>query len=131
MMVTDLDPGQLTTGWRTVATLGWLGAVIALFASSDIADFIGKPTWWQLHGLVFVPFILPLIAGGVAYVNLHSTLWVSLLGAISIGVSAIVTRGVAPGAALVEAAICVAMLLLTAACYAGRVVAAPVPDPGP
>lgn len=131
-LVGDLAPGQLSPGWRTTSTVGWLGVVIGLFAIHDTADFIGKPTWWQLHSLGLVPFIIPLIAGGVAYVNWRWTVWVSFVGALSIGVSALVSRTVAPGAALVEAAIALAVVLLTIACLAGRVrqrVASPTEAP--
>ncbi len=120
-LLDDLAPGQLSPGWRTASTVGWLGVVIGLFAVHDTADFIGKPTWWQLHGLGLVPFIIPLIAGGAAYVNWRWTVWVSFIGALSIGVSALVSRTVAPGAALVEAAIALAVVLLTIACLSGRV----------
>lgn len=120
-MAEDLQPGQLTPGWRAASTVGWLGVIISLFAVSDTADFIGKPTWWQLNSLTFVPFIVPLIAGAIAYVNMRFTLWVSLLGVVSIGLSALVTRAAAPGAAIVEAAIAAAILLVTIASSAGRV----------
>jgi hypothetical protein len=122
-MVDELLPGQLASPWRAIHTATWVGAIIALFAVNDTADFIGKPTWWQLHGLGVIPFVVPMIAGLVAYFNIRRCLWVSALGVVSLAVTAFVTRPAAPGAAVVEAAIAVAVFLLVVACMSGRMLA--------
>jgi hypothetical protein len=121
--VRDLTPGQLTSGWRALLAISWVGVLVALIAVDETADFIGKPTWFQLHSLTALPFVLPAVAGVIAYINLRWTSWSSAVGVVSMGATAAVTRSEAPGAALVLGAVALGMLLITVACQAGRVVA--------
>src|SRR3954462_14326360 len=117
----DLRPGQLTSGWRWMFTLGWAAICAGLFALADAVDTVGKPTWW-MHPQSRAPliFIAPLAAVIVGLANLRRALWVGALASVVIGVSALADMSRTPGAAAVEGALALAGLLITVAAVAGR-----------
>jgi hypothetical protein len=116
-----LRPGQLTSGWRWVFTLGWAAICAGLFALADAVDTVGKPTWW-MHPQSLAPliFIAPLAAVIAGLANWRRSLWVGLAASVVLGVSALFDISRSPGAAAVEGGLAFAGLLITVASIAGR-----------
>ncbi len=116
-----LRPGQLTSGWRWVFTLGWAAICAGLFALADAVDTVGKPTWWMhpqsLAPLIFIAPVAAVIAG---LANWRRSVWVGVAASVALGVSALVDISRSPGGAAVEGGLAFAGLLITLASIAGR-----------
>ena len=38
--------GELTTAWRILTGIGWIGIVVVLAATWNVSRQLGLPTWW-------------------------------------------------------------------------------------
>jgi hypothetical protein len=119
-------PGQLSNGWRSLFLAGWVGVLIGFGCIWQAGRVAGIAPWWlgpetnpRSVLLIGMPFAPPLvaIAGAIA-----RSRWAVHVGVIAAVASTAIAIGDVeyPGLALVEAAIGVAGLLISVACFAGR-----------
>ncbi|MEO5899663.1 MAG: hypothetical protein ABIR68_05975 [Ilumatobacteraceae bacterium] len=123
-----LAPGQLTSGWRNLLIIGWIGVILGLTAVWKSSWTLGFPTWWlgpqadpRFPLLLILPFILPFVVVINAIRNTRYTPFVGI-------VAALVAENIAWGDvghqikfAVVEFALAGAGLAISAASLAGMV----------
>jgi len=113
-------PGELTIGWRWVLTLGWVGVVVGLMAVADTARVLNKPPFWLDHGLIVVPFTMPVLAAAAAFANHRLAIWLGAAAAVTLGVLAVVDVRATPGIAASLGVLALVGALTTLASLAGR-----------
>lgn len=121
------QPGQLTIVYRWIVVVFWVSIVSALGTVAGASEVVGRQVWWLgddgRRAPVFV-LVLPLIAPVVAIVAaVNNRRWVpyaSSVAALTTLLTAWGDRHRSPGAAVVELALGVAAVLVSAATFAGR-----------
>ncbi len=124
--------GQLTRGWRTLFTCGWIGALGAIGACWQAGADGGIAPWWagpasnpQSVPIMLLPFVLTLVPLVAAIVNSR---WCSLLGVTAAcGLAAVATGDLAdtPGLAAAQLLVAGGGLALSLASFGGRWRSAP------
>ena len=120
-------PGSLTTTWRTVLGLAWVGAFCCYAAVWQASVEIGFGLWWigprgdpTFLGLRLAPFLLSLaIVLHLVYAR-PAPLALSAAGALGALAWAVPDLSRAPALALVEVAIGVLLAVVTLCARSGR-----------
>lgn len=124
-------PGELTTGWRVVFAIGWIGVILGIAAVWKSSRTLGLPLWWlgpeanpRPLPVQMVPFLLPVVMIIGAVRSLRHLPWLGLVAAAATVAIAVPDLDRFPGLATVEIALGVAGALVSAASLAGVLVRA-------
>jgi len=122
----EAEAGQLTSGWSTVFSVGWLliaGSFAAIWYSSRL---IGLSTWWlgpttdpQLILVSLLPFTVPLALAAAGWTAQRWLPWWGIGGAVFVAVVAAFDVSRVPGYASIEFGLAIAGLFVSVACFAG------------
>lgn len=120
---------RLEPAWSRTVCIGWSGLAIALVCTGVSSHIIGRPVFW-LDDQRWPTLVLGILAILVVGSALFAAFWsygngaripiVSFTATVILAFSAIADTNRSPGAAVVEGALAVSALLLTAASYIGR-----------
>lgn len=120
------EPGQLTLAYRWIVVVFWVGITSALGVVAGASEVIGRQVWWlgdderrRLYFLI-LPALAPMLTILAAINNRRWVTQASALATITTLLTAFGDRHRSPGAAVVELALGLAGLLVTAASLAGR-----------
>ena len=130
-------PGDLTTAWRILTAIGWLGIVIILAATWNASRQLGLPTWWlgpldhqRPVYIILLPFVAPAVdAHGGRQPGRATSRWIGVLGAIATAVVGLGDLGRVHGLGVVELIAAGAALLLSIASFSGMYRDAPADAP--
>jgi hypothetical protein len=119
-------PGELTTGWRIVFAIGWIGVILGTAAVWKSSRTLGLPLWWlgpeadpRPLPVQMLPFVLPVLMIIAAVRSTRHLPWFGLAtAAAAIGI-AIPDLDRYPGLATVEIALALAGALVSGASFAG------------
>jgi len=127
-----LQPGQLSPGWRLLFIAGWVGVLGGFGAVWYAGRVAGIAPWWlgpetdpRNVFIVAVPFVAPMIA---IVIGVMGRKWTCHFGVVAGVISASIALGDLhfPGLAVVDALIGLCGILLSVACFGGRM--RPAPD---
>lgn len=121
------QPGQLTMAYRVIVVVFWAAIVAGLGTVAGASEVVGRQVWWLgddgRRAPIFV-LVLPVIAPMVTIIAaVNNRRWVpyaSCAAALTTLLTAWGDRHRSPGAAVVELALGVAGVLVSAATFAGR-----------
>lgn len=128
-------PGQLTSVWRVVMVVLWVGVVLAWSAVWNVSVQLGDPTWWlgtratPTSPLVrLAPYVAPVLIIVGAIANARHLAWAGAAAALVFGGYAITdVAGGLGGLAWIEVGIAAAALLASLAGLSGTYRASGVP----
>jgi hypothetical protein len=119
-------PGQLTTPWRALTVIAWVGVFVAYMAVWKASEELGIATWWlgprstpQPLVIRLVPFIVTAVFGILASYNVPRMPAIGLFGAAVLAAIAVPDLSRSTGLAVVEFAISAAIALVSAASFTG------------
>jgi hypothetical protein len=119
-------PGELSSPWRVVFVVGWVGAILGFASVWKSSRTMGLSTWWlgpaaEPRSIVIqmIPFVVPVllvIAGGR---HARFLPWWGILGSLVLGGIAVGDLGRFQQLAAVELVIANAVLFISIASFAG------------
>lgn len=119
---------RLTTGWARTVAAGWALMAICLACVGASSQIIGRPTWWaddERWSTVLMSIFVVLVFGAATAVAVWAlfrrpfTPFISTIGAVLLGASALVDIDTSPGSAVVTGALAAAALLLSIGSFSG------------
>lgn len=118
--------GELTTGWRIVTGIGWIGIVAVLAATWNVSRQLGLSTWWlgPAQGqrppyVVMLPFVAPAVMLTVVGNRVRYIPWIGLLAAAATAAVGLGDLGRVRGIGLVELIAAAAGVLVSIASFSG------------
>lgn len=137
--MSDARPGDLTTGWRAVLAVAWLGVFFAYAAVWQASVQLGLATWWvgprstPTPALVrAIPFFVAIVGLVLVVYNVRRLSWITFGLAAASLLIALPDFSTSVAVGLLEAMISVAMMIVAAASLTGRYRLAEGPsDPRP
>ena len=119
-------PGQLTSAWRAMTVVAWVGVFVAYMAVWKASAELGIATWWlgprsnpQPVAVRLVPFVVTAVFGILASYNVPRMPVIGIAGAAALTAIAVPDLSRSTGLATIEFAIAGAMLLVSAASLTG------------
>lgn len=130
-----LGPGRLAPGWKSLFLLGWVGVLVGFGCIWQAGRVAGIAPWWlgpetnpRLFLVIALPFIPALITIALAAAGSRFAVHVGVVAGLASMSISLGDLSDHPGLATGEAAIGLAGLLISVACFAGRLRR---PDPVP
>jgi hypothetical protein len=122
-----LSPGgRLTTTWRAITVVTWMGVFVAYLAVWKASVEIGLSTWWlgarsnpQPLVIQLVPLLVAALFGILASYNVRRLPWLGLVGAGALLAVAVPDFSRSFGLAMVEVAIAGAVAMVALASLTG------------
>jgi hypothetical protein len=118
--------GRLTTTWRSITVVAWMGVFVAYLAVWKASVEIGLSTWWlgarsdpQPLVIQLVPLFVAALFGILASYNVRRLPWLGLVGAVALLAIAVPDFSRSVGLAMVEVAIALAVALVAVASFTG------------
>jgi hypothetical protein len=118
--------GELTTGWRIVVGIGWIGIVAVLAATWNVSRQLGLSTWWlgPVHDqrppyVLMLPFVAPAVVLTMVVNRVRYAPWIGLLGAAATAAVGLGDLGRVRGIGVVELIAAAAALLVSIASFSG------------
>jgi hypothetical protein len=118
--------GELTTGWRIVTGIGWIGIVAVLAATWNVSRQLGLSTWWlgpvsdqRPPYVLMLPFVAPAVMLTVVVNRVRYAPWIGLLSAAATAAVGLGDLGRVRGIGLVELIAAAAGLLVSIASFTG------------
>ncbi len=122
-----LGPGQLAAGWKSLFIAGWVGVLVGFGCIWQAGRVAGIAPWWlgpetnpRFFLIIALPFLAPLLAIAVASSGSRWAVYVGIAAGFASVSVALGDVGDYPGLAAGEAAIGIAGLFVSVACFAGR-----------
>ena len=101
--------GDLTTAWRILTAIGWLGIVVMLAATWNASRQLGLPTWWlgpldnqRPAYIILLPFVAPAVMLTAVANRVRYVPWIGLLGATATAAIGLGDLGRVRGLGVVE-----------------------------
>lgn len=127
-----LGPGQLAAGWKALFIAGWVGVLVGFGCIWQAGRVAGIAPWWlgpetnpRFFLIIALPFLAPLVAIAVASSGSRWAVYVGVTAGLASASISLGDLGDYPGLAAGEAAIGLAGLLVSVACFAGRMTKPP------
>jgi hypothetical protein len=118
--------GELTTAWRILTGIGWIGIVVVLAATWNVSRQLGLPTWWlgpvddqRPPYVLLLPFIAPAVMIALVGNRVRYVPWVGVLGAVATAAVGLGDVGRVRGLGVVELIAAGAALLVSIASLSG------------
>ena len=125
--LTATPGGSFTTPWRVVVVATWVMVIIAYAAVWKTSEELGIGMWWlgtrsdpSMALIRLLPFAVAAVPAVAAAYNLPWSWWASLGAAAVLLLVAVPDFSRSTGLALLELAIALAALLVTASAWTGR-----------
>lgn len=122
----DPRPMELTAAWRTLYTVGWMGALLGLASVWKSSRTLGLSTWWlgpsadpQLLVVSLLPFLAPIVLVVASMRNVKYLPHAGVVGALVLAGVGLGDVGRFTGLAAVELVIAGAAMLVSIASFAG------------
>ncbi|HEX4981484.1 MAG TPA: hypothetical protein VFV63_07300 [Ilumatobacteraceae bacterium] len=118
--------GELTTGWRILTGIGWIGIAAVLAATWNVSRQLGLSTWWlgpvydqRPPYVTMLPFVAPAVVLTLVVNRVRHVPWIGLLGAAAIAAVGLGDLGRVRGIGVVELIAAAAALLVSIASFSG------------
>jgi hypothetical protein len=118
--------GDLTTAWRILTGIGWLGIVVMLAATWNASRQLGLPTWWlgpldhqRPAYIILLPFVAPAVVLTAVGNRVRYVPWIGVLGATATAAIGLGDLGRVRGLGVVELIGAAAALLVSIASFSG------------
>jgi hypothetical protein len=116
----------LTTAWRVLTGVGWVGIVIVFAATWNASRQLGLPTWWlgpvdhqRPPYVIMLPFVAPLVVITAVGNRVRYVPWIGVLGAAATAGIGLGDLGRVRGLGVVELIAAAAALLVSVASLTG------------
>ncbi|MGH9134552.1 MAG: hypothetical protein ACRDZZ_11480 [Ilumatobacteraceae bacterium] len=118
--------GELTTGWRIVTGIGWIGVVAVLAATWNASRQLGLSTWWlgpvrdqRPPYVLLLPFVAPAVVIAAAGNRIRYVPWIGVAASIATAAVGLGDLGRVRGLGVVELIAGTAGLLVSVASFSG------------
>jgi hypothetical protein len=118
--------GELTTGWRILTGIGWIGVVAVLAATWNVSRQLGLSTWWlgppddqRPEYVMLLPFVAPAVVLSAAGNRVRYVPWIGVLGAVGTAAVGLGDLARFTGIGVVELMAAAAALLISIASFSG------------